>query len=696
MHTSKRLISLLAALALGSAAAAGTQAGTQVQNTATATYFDQNGQPVIDPNTGLEVGTVNKPQSSNQVTTTVDPVPSFTVTPNDGGTVGVPDPNAPIPAYDITAKPGDTVSFKYTLTNTGNVPNEGFTLGTLVDPSGAPVNPRYYPASADTNNDGVLSAAEIAASAPITSVTGVDPAAAVSFFAVYTVPTAAVNGAKYGTSPDVARSDNAGFTNDPAVANDNDNYNRVTVARADGALVGPRNDADANGTPDNATPAVAPYASPEGVTITPAGDVQSATLPGGATVITFTNTVRNTGNRADVFTLSEINQNFPAGTVITLTDTAGNPITATTSLAADPDGAGPLIGGTFDVRVKITVPAGATSATDAGGIPQQPTVTLSATSVNAGAGATPDTTRDVLNLVGVQLGDRTAPAGTVPDPVTTQTVTPTPGDPNDVVRATFPMDVYNAGNAPDKFNLAGSVTLPTTAGGTVVVPVTYYLDVNGDGLYQPGTDTPLTDTNGDGVPDTGTLTPGQEAKVLAVVVIPDNAAATSTPALVSQTATSPLTGVTASDNNEAITVLGTGVLGLKKLVDNCGNPALCPAARAFGDTVINNTARPQDTLRYTIIGKNQRNANLTATVLADTLPANTSFVSVSGSVTGQTGGQVLYQVNGGGWSASAPTSAPDGAKIEVAYDSNTSGTITSADVLAPGAELKVELQVKVK
>ncbi len=77
--------------------AAGTPAGTQIVNQATATYVDQNG--------------VSQTTASNEVITEVSQVCGLTIVPNGTETS---------PGQLQEAAPGSTVYFSYTLTNTGN------------------------------------------------------------------------------------------------------------------------------------------------------------------------------------------------------------------------------------------------------------------------------------------------------------------------------------------------------------------------------------------------------------------------------------------------------------------------------------------------------------------------------------------------------------------------------------------------
>ncbi|MFC6802031.1 hypothetical protein ACFQDE_10160 [Deinococcus caeni] len=62
------------------------------------------------------------------------------------------------------------------------------------------------------------------------------------------------------------------------------------------------------------------------MTITPsAADTQTAQATTTTTVVTFTNTVQNTGNRPDVFDITTGQAGFPAGTTVELLKPDGTP-----------------------------------------------------------------------------------------------------------------------------------------------------------------------------------------------------------------------------------------------------------------------------------------------------------------------------------------------------------------------------------
>lgn len=686
MKKSWSLIALAAALAASASAASvtpATPAGTVIENKAEISFTPEPtpGNPT-PPETTVP---------SNPVTTTVLPVPSFTITPNDGN-ADTTKPDYSKPGQTGAVKPCDkNVSYLYTLTNTGNVAGETYTLTNTPDPTGAvkaPENIRYYPASADTNTDGKLSAEEVAASAPITTLGPVAQDATVKFFQVYDIPCGATDKDVYGGDPTGTRNNQSDPKLNPStpIPVDANNSNTSTVTRNDNVVIGPKADPDGNGNPT--TPA---YQSPENVTITPsAADTQVAQATTTTTTITFTNTVQNTGNRPDVLNIDTALAGFPADTTVKLfEDTnkngvfdAGDKALADSNNDGKPDVGTVAPNGTADVFVQVTFPAGQAPAAGV-----QPTVTVNVISANDPSKKDP--TRDIVNLPGVAFGDPTPSVGGNPTPVGTPPVGTTTdfpngsGNPNNpivppatcttTIRTYLPMEVGNLGSAPDVFDITGTAPIKLKSGATVNTPVVYYRDVNGNGALDSG-DTVLADTNGNGTPDTGSIPAGGEVKLVAVVDVPCDAAAQVI--TLTQNAKSPTTGATGDDKNDTITVGTTGKPTATKSVDLT-------------------SAKPGDTLTYTIIGKNDSNANVTAAKVCDTVPANTTFVSFSAA---SAAGPVLYSNDGGNTWQSAPVTTP-GSKLCAAVDSDkdgkSDGTITTADILKPGQSINVTFKVKV-
>lgn len=668
-------LTALIALSAGAAHAAGTTAGTVITNTA---------EIVFTP----EGGTTPTPVKSNEVRTTVLPVPSFTITPNDEGAAGptFPTQNATLQRTQV---PGSTAVFLYTLANTGNVPNESYALTTLTSGAAgapAPTDVRYYAKTADTDNNNTLDAGEIAAATAITSISGVGIGDSRNFFQVYTVPTTATNGQQLGADPVGTRLVNGGAGLEPAAPYtqpvDNDNYNTITVDRKDATLIGPKADPDGNG-----NPVTAPYASPEGVLITPsASDTQTAQATTSTTTITFTNTVQNTGNRADVFDITTAPTGFPTGTIVTLLKPDGTPLTDTDGDGV-PDVGSLTPGATADILVKVTLPAGSAS-TSPGTLP---TVTVTSTSSNDPSKK--DDTKDIVNLPGLSFGNPTptpggdptlpgtpeagqpgSPTSPIVPPTTCTTTSPD-------IRSTIAMEIANLGSAPDTFDVSGTAPIKLTDGTSRDVAVKYYVDTNGNKALDAG-EPLLTDTNGNGIPDTGALATGAELKLIAAVDVPCAAAAQVI--TLKQTAKSPTTGVTVPDTNDTVVVGKTPVAAPTKTVDKA-------------------EARPGEQLTYTIVGKNTSNANVTKAFIKDTLPANTSFSTTrpapalqdSVEAFSTAAGTILYSTNGTTWSAAKITTLAPGGTVYAGVDTNGNGTIDTGDTLAPGESITLIFKVTV-
>lgn len=703
MNNSLPLITLLAALAAGSASAAGTVAGSSISNIATATFTDENGaaQPTVQSNNGVPV------------TTRVQAVPSFIIKPDSTGTPGVAG-FTPGAGNDLTGvRPGDTnVAFKYVLTNTGNVQNESYTLSRLTYNSGSGIsNVRYYL----DNGNGSFDAGDTLISGD--KIVSVNPDETRTFYIVFDTSSASTNGQQIAISPVGTRDANTVPDNGLTFSlSDSDNYGRATISRVDAGNLGPYNDPNADGTnAETGQPVPASYTvTDQGTTTTvtygAAGsrDTQTATAPAKTTgqTVTFINSVRNTGNRADTFTLSVPDAatldalGFPAGTTAALyqLDGSGNPtntpVTTTPSLAADPDGTGTGLGGKYSFAVRVTLPAGATP--DATGT--IPYVTVKSTSANDPTNS--DTTTDLVRIESGLFGNATP--GTPGTPAADPTLNPTkPGTPNQAV--TIPMDLYNTGNVQSSYTVAGTVTFTDANGQPIVVPITYYADANGDGVADNGT-----------AIINPSVTPGQEVKLVGLVTVP--AGAVTGTATVSQTAVLKDAGgnpvITYTDANDTVQVGLVGGVIVKKFVDNGGasdtgyttTPSYADVPASYNQ---GSQAKPADVLRYTVFARNERNAVIKGFVLSDAIPTNTGLYSVvatynaNGSTytTGKSAGsKVMYKVGTAAWTTVAPTDTTlaAGTVLSAAYDWNNDGDITSADVLPAGAELQLVFKVKLK
>ncbi|MFT2719007.1 beta strand repeat-containing protein [Deinococcus sp. A31D244] len=757
-----RSLMLAAFLALGAASAAGTTAGTQITNQASAAYRDASGTK-LDAN-------------SNQVSTLVKQVAGVTISPD-----GTP----AAPGQQQQAVPGAEVVFPYTLTNTGNGPDT-FSIDTVVDSTVAnTVAPATRVVYIDANGDGILQPGERVALPQVSGKVqfqNVIADAQVKFFVVLQVPSNATSVNKVIIQPtavstfDATKTDGVTSSTNYAQANvvqdavlsvsksvvsstteSNGDLTVVfriqstntgtqtatnvtladdiisaastlptgsvvkaasaTVSPATGVVSYPNDDADSNANdqvkavfasvapgqsvqlsftatiPAAAAPttsqnpyrnvatvtytgstgtvtttasntadvtkaptaavAIGPngdplgaadpttgatYTSAEGLTITPDNtDKQTvASLAAGSTV-TFTQTVRNTGNSTDTFDLTAALNDLPAGTSVellrdgvSLTDTDGS---------GKPD-SGPLAPGqSTNIQVRVRVPAQAGADVNGG------TVVVTATSKVSPART--DVTTDTITAVtapSVSLGNTSPSNGGTPATVANTNVLP--GN-----QATFTVEVGNNGAQPDNYNLSGTVTFPTstpTGATTTTVNVVYYKDLNGDGVLDAN------ELAAGPITNTGTIQPGQEIKLIGVVTTPTTALPGTV--TVTQTASSPVTNTTGTDNNDTVTVLQVYDI------------ALTPDRS--GTTTSPGTALYQHTLQ------NDGNTSFS--------PADLTFTSTpSGATSGWT---YLYSLDGTTFFSTV------GAAFSDASTRNLLGT-TSPATLDPGE--KVTLSVKI-
>lgn len=213
----------------------------------------------------------------------------------------------------------------------------------------------------------------------------------------------------------------------------------------------------------------------------------------------------------------------------------------------------------------------------------------------------------------------------------------------------YPHVVTNAGNGSDVIDL----TAASGNGWTV----TLYRDVNGNGIYDSGTDTVLTDSDTDGTPDSGSLAADGTMAILVAVTVPSNAADALVD-VVTVTGTSSFnTGV--SDSATDTSTVAAPVLTVVKSVGPAGPQA------------------PGATLTYTMVVTNGGSGNATSVVLTDPIPTNTTYV---GSSIVQDG-----------------TGRSDGADADSAdYNISNPGKVTvNIGTLAPGGSTTLSFQVTI-
>ncbi|UBV41689.1 hypothetical protein LAJ19_08490 [Deinococcus taeanensis] len=717
-----------------------TAAGTLITNTATATFNDETNTPVPGPNGG-------PPSTSNTVTSTVQAVPAFTITPNT------------VDRTPVSAIPGAYVTFnKYTLANTGNVNGDSYAVnsgaldlttisGKTVQTPGTVYYFTHQPAGPELTSPGTNGGQTSL------SFTNVDPGSTKDFWVVYQIPTTATDGSVYSSNPVGHRNTNTSIPNnvtDGSAPDDTNNQNEANITRNDSFSVGPNGFAPGNapaGTQDTTT-------SP-GYTIVASGDNQTGTVNvnAGQTTLTFTETLQNTGSRTDSYALATKLSGFPAGTTVKYY-LSGTELTSATGITIDgtsyPAVTNVAAGATVNFTVQLTL--GSVTAP----ITTTPVATVQVTSQNSTAAAggagglkgTPDTTTDTLNVRAAAFGDYLGNVLST-TPTQAQNVTPSTSGPTDVK---YTMAVSNFGTITETY-------VPTTAGTTinqVVIPVVtstgsvnatptptpvrfYLADVNGE-----PTGPELNSTNPLSVPASSTVT------VIGVVSVPSTAAAMNTPLsfvqqLLSSTA-SP-TGVPAGTavttltdgtytisgttygvpNSDQFTVKSSGTLqmsgpaGTGKTVVNCGK--LLTDCATANTEVTTNDVKPGDYLKYTIRAKNTRNGAVNTVILQDILNANVNFVSLNAALldglgstvtglpanfayryaaAGSSVGTAAWAQLGTGFSNSfdttgAPMVVSAGSTLQIAVDSaNAQNVIDTDDTVSAMHTVVVTIIVRVK
>ena len=463
-----------------------TPAGTQIRNRSSATYEDMSGNSFT--------------ATSNEVITVVLPVYGLTILPD--GTVASP-------AMTQNALAGQTVYYRYDLTNTGN-DNDTFDLFPLVD---AATTMALVPADVtiyhDLNGNGLPDVGEpvVSSGGATGSVGPLTTGQTVSLVVAYTVP----GGASAG---DLGYVGVDGTSQNDAGQNDTGNLHETTVV----------NDAVMSA---NLTGAPATVFEGQQITYTLSGTnvgnntANGVTVPSvGLTGVLMYDVIPTDGGGAPLPVFGTPTGVPAGGTVLYLNtgnSTAGSPETWNWSTTSGPGdiavgyitNGGVVVGQSYSFAYQVTVPVGMPAGVLAN------TATVAYVDNNGG---TPDPTLVVSNNAPVTIGGTAdvligtagnAQAGTGPgynDDV--QSVASASAG----TSVDFTNTIRNDGNASDQVNvlLDGTSTVP----GSWTV-----LFFQSDGV------TPLVDTGVDGIPDTGPLAPGDSVDVVVRLVIPGSQAA---------------------------------------------------------------------------------------------------------------------------------------------------------------------------
>lgn len=706
MKLNSKLALLALALTTGIAGAAAPVAGSSITNQATADF------QVTDPTNN---NITNGSSASNQVSTVITAVPSYTITPNSTQT--------------NTVVANSTSSFNYVVTNTGNTPVKvvltslASPAATLATTSGSTTSDATLQGDATNGYYVVVNPGQVAKVTQSYQVAGPGTYSQNLTGTGYYDP---ANGTNYTTDyTDTTK----GITNI-----DSDNANTTTVSSATSAIPGsPATDTtkfpadpsnpnlNNNANPGTTTPATGTgYVQPAGPTV-PGG---TATLPGAGTpvsvapdgsqtaypkadsngnpdVVSMTGTAPNKSGVSDNITVG------PAGSPATLINPAtgqafvngqvpvdinGNPIPGAT-VTVNPDGSV-----TFNNVPNGAAPAYTVQVTypDAGPNTSNPAITVTvpihsgnagynpadpAGTANNGVIATPTYT---VKQPGLDLKVVAQDSGTTLDN-SNQTIKPSA---TATTNADFTTTVTNNGSYSDTFNItSGTNKLPDGA------TVQYLL--NG---------TPLKDTNGDGIVDTGVLAPGETVNLTTRVVLPANAVA-GTDYSVVDVATGAFSTITDTDG----TIFAVGVVDpvtppTTPITDPSytSNP-LFPMNKTVqkdngtGALISATTADPGDTLVYTIKATNKYNAPACNVVLTEADGTNTNVFANSTfqRITGTSSvGTVLFSTSKTGpWSA---TTLPAGStSVYAGLDTNADGGVTNDDCLPIGGTINLTMTTKV-
>lgn len=568
-------------------------------------YHDQNGNGVVDVGEPvISNGGVSVPMGPLASGATASVIVSYTVPPasvvGDVAYVGVEGTSAgdatqidtrnyhlttvindAIMTANLTALPavvyeGNQITYTLTGSNTGNNTANGVNVASVgltgvllydiipVDPStGTPLPVFGVPTATPVGGTVVyLNAGNSTAGSPETwnwslvpgpndiavgYVTngGIVTGQGYSFTYQVTVPVGMAAGV-LGNTASVAFADNSPVTVDPTIVISNNAV--VTIGTLATVLIGPAGNAGA-GTPpgydDDVTTIAAAYAN---------------------STVDFTNTIRNDGNGVDqINVILDGASTIPAGWTVQFFRSDGVTPLADTGADGIPD-VGPMNPGEErDVIVRITIPG-----TQGPGGPFDAVVRAQSTNNPAESNLTTDRIQQVFPSA-VDIGNYNGGAGT------NDAAVDLPGTPGTFVD--FPLDVINTGGSSDTYALTSAFP----AGWTV----TFYRDLNGNGVLDGGENVPIAAV--------GPVAAGAEVNLIARVDVPVGTVPGVNP--VSFTAT--------SNNNGAIsdTIADTVTVGAVATVDfapdRAGNTT--PGGTISYDHVITNTGNVGDTFDLTYV-----------------------------------------------------------------------------------------------
>lgn len=714
----KKLLTLAVALSLSGAGAAGTLAGTSITNQANASFT---------------IGGSSQTTNSTVATTTVNPVPSYTITTN--GTEGTP-------AYDSTVATGSTVTYgSYTITNSGNTfiqVNLGATYGT----GSSAIS------TVKLNGTSVTTVAAGSTPTSTTTTTTIAPGGTLTLTETFTAPSTP---GIYYTDPvgisinytnSAVDAQNVQLTTAPTsmdVSNkamaDTGNVNKTTVTTTTPVLGGPdTNTGDGSTITNPTTPTVIPTPGTGGpsntTTGTGSGAAGSGNGPGESSGPGYTTTQAGPGGSGAPVIVDGTNQYiFPKADTetsttdsVTMTASVGNPNPISTDYVLNPGSNYTYDSATGVFTGNAGTPAAGTTVTfkDANGTTLTggttgPSLTVPTKSTanyqtvitypdteSATAKTSPITVPVTVNGAGpanftvmppnVTFGNSNGGTG-----VNTTARDVSLAQPSAVTCVVYPMDVANTGTYAEAYTLTASTNVPS---GSIKYVASIPTTTTSAGVMSAADCATVTSTAA--ITATNVITAGTEQTVYAIVSVP--AGRTAGAYSINQQVTGKYSGTVKAFNTDTVTVTAISGSGL-----------------TITKTVDNATANPGDTLTYTITATNNYTSSIYGLIVKDpstgagtttgsaaysasNLFGTSGFVTPTSLTATKTGvsGTILYRINGGSWSSTAPTVDASTTSIEVGVDTNgangaaADGKIDANDVFPASAVLTVTLKGTVK